>query len=256
MENDQLIYIVSITIVAIVIGIYIYKNRSEEIPIVVIAYNNLFFVRNFIEQIKQYKNPIILLDNKSTYTPLLEYYKEIKAELGSKIDIRLLDKNYGYGVISFYENRLPNIYILSDPDLQLNPKMPANFSDIMFELSNKYQSNKISLALDISDKDKFVECSKYEGTSTIYHWEKQFWEKPVADSQYELYDSPIDGASTFFLKNKNIIEKRQLRIAGDFTAKHLPWYKGFLKKNFSRDELEHWKNGNKASSILNGCIID
>ena len=256
MENDQLIYIVSITIVAIVIGLYYFKNISNKIPIVVIAYNNLFFVRNFIEQLKKYKNPIIIFDNKSTYQPLLEYYKEVKEELGSKIDIRLMDKNYGHAVFSLYEDTLPSVYILSDPDLELNPRMPENFSEILFDLSNKYQASKICLALDISEKDKFVECKKYESKKTIYDWEKQYWEIPISDLQYELYESPIDFATTFFLKNKNIPKKRQIRIAGDFTAKHLPWYKDFLKEHIPKDEFDHWKDGNNSSSILSGCISD
>jgi hypothetical protein len=256
MENDQMIYIATIAIIAIVIGLYFYKSIPSKIPFVIIAYNNLFFIRKFINQIKKYGNPIILFDNNSTYEPLLNYYKDIKAELGSMIDIRLMDDNYGIEVTSLYKDTLPDVYMLSDPDLELNPRMPANFDEILLNLSNKYQASKISLALDISEKEKFVECKKYEKTKTIYDWEKQFWEFPIADSQYELYESPIDGATTFFLKNRNIDQKRQLRIAGDFTAKHLPWYKGYLKEHISEEELGYWKKGNKSSSILNGCITD
>ena len=142
---------------------------------------NLFFVRNFIDQIKQYKNPIIVFDNKSTYEPLLEYYKEVKAELGSKIDIRMLDKNYGCGVASVFKNTLPDIYILSDPDLQLNPRMPENFSDILLGLSNKYGAYKVGLALDISEPNKLLDCKNYEHNMTIVEWESRYWKQPIAD---------------------------------------------------------------------------
>lgn len=253
MENDQILYIVSITIIAIIIGLYYFKNISVEIPIVVIGYNNLFFVRNFISQIKDYKNPIIVFDNNSDYKPLLEYYKELKAELGSKIDIRLLTVNEGCGVASVYKDTLPSVFILSDPDLQLNPRMPANFSEILLELSNKYSAHKVGLALDISEPDKLLECKKYENGKTIVDWESRFWEKPIADT-YELYDAPVD--TTFCLVNRAYSEMNQIRIAGDFTAKHLPWYKDFLKEHIPKDELEHWKKGNNSSSILERCITD
>jgi len=253
MENDQIIYIVTITIVVIVIGLYYYKYMPTKIPIVVIVYNQLYFIKNFINQLKKYDNPIIILDNNSSYGPLLEYYKELKNQLGTRIDIHILEENYGIGATEVIKDILPDVYILSDPDLELNPRMPYNFSEILYNLSNKYQASKLCLALDISEKDKFVGCKKYEKTSTIYNWEKQFWERPIADSQYELYDSPIDGATTFFLKNRNIDEKRQIRIAGDFTAKHLPWYKNYLKTHVSEEELHFWKDDNKCSSILN-CI--
>jgi len=253
MENDQLIYIVSITIIVIVIGLYYFKNIPENIPIVVIAYNNLFFIRNFINQLKKYDNPIILFDNKSTYEPLLNYYKEIKGELGSKIDIRLLDKNQGCGVANVYKDSLPSIFILSDPDLQLNPRMPENFSEILLSLSNKYQTYKVGLALDISEPEKLLNCKKYENGNTIVEWESKFWEKPIADT-YELYHAATD--TTFCLINHAYPESRQIRIAGDFTAKHLPWYKDFLKEHIPKDELEHWKKGNNSSSILERCITD
>jgi hypothetical protein len=254
MENDQLIYIVTIAIISIVISIFFYKNISEKIPIVVIAYNNLFFVRNFIDQLKKYDNPIILFDNKSTYEPLLKYYEEIKVDLGSKIDIRLVDKNEGCGVAIVYQHTLPNIYILSDPDLQLNPKMPENFSDILLALSIKYEAHKVGLALDISEPKKMLSCKNYAGNMTIFEWERRFWKKRIVDNDYEIYDAPTD--TTFCLINRAYHESKQIRIAGDFTAKHLPWYKKFLKNNISEDELEYWKDGNNSSSILDSCITD
>jgi hypothetical protein len=256
MENDQIIYIVSITIVAIVIGLYYFKNISSQIPIVVMAYNNLFFVRNFIEQLKKYKNPIILFDNHSDYQPLLEYYKEIKEELGSKIDIRLLDENYGSGVYKVFRNSLPQIFILSDPDLELNPRMPENFSEILLALSNKYQAYKIALALDISEPDKLLPCKNYAGHKTITEFESRYWKVRVPDSEYELYRGGHPMDTTFCLINYNYSKETKIRIAGDFTAKHLPWYKDYLKNHISEDELNMWKKNNKCSSILNGCITD
>jgi len=256
MENDQIIYIVTIAIIAIVIALYYFKNIPEKIPIVVIAYNNLFFVRKFIDQLKKYDNPIILFDNKSTYEPLLEYYKEIKKELGSKIDIRLMDNNYGSGVYMTFNHTLPSIFILSDPDLELNPRMPKNFSEIFLELSNKYQAYKIASALDISEPEKLLTCENYSGNKSIYDWETQYWKVRVPDDTYELYNAGHPMDTTFCLINNNYSKENKIRIAGDFTAKHLPWYKNYIKDNVSEKELEHWKKNNKCSSILNGCIKD
>jgi hypothetical protein len=62
--------------------------------------------------------------------------------------------------------------------------------------------------------------------------------------------------TTFCLINYNYLKENKIRIAGDFTAKHLPWYKNFLKNNIPEDELEYWKDGNNSSSILESCITD
>jgi hypothetical protein len=256
MENDQILYIVSIAIVAIIIGIYYFKNIPEKIPIVVIAYNNLFFVRKFLNQLRKYDNPIILFDNNSTYKPLFDYYKEIKEELGSKIDIRLMDYNYGSGVYITFKHTLPSIFILSDPDLELNPRMPENFSEIFLELSNKYQAYKIASALDISEPDKLLTCKNYSGNKSIYDWESQYWKVRVPDDKYQLYKAGHPMDTTFCLINNNYPKENKIRIAGDFTAKHLLWYKNYIKENISEKELEFWKKNNKCSSILNGCIRD
>jgi hypothetical protein len=66
---------------------------------------------------------------------------------------------------------------------------------------------------------------------TIREWETQFWKKKIdasgdaATAAYELYDADID--TTFCLMNKTNIMMgydNKIRVAGDFTAKHIPWY--------------------------------
>lgn len=238
----------------ICICVLLYFVFNKPIPIVTIGHNNLHFLKNFIQQLKHFKHPIIILDNKSTYAPMFEYYKEIKAELGSKIEIRLLEKNYGSNVCMILRHTLPKVFILSDADLQLNPNMPENFSDILYGISNKYGAYKVGLALDISDKEKFLQCKNYIDGKSIYEWEKQFWVKRITDNSYELYNAEID--TTFCLINDSYKGQKHIRIADNFTAKHLPWYKGYIENNIPEDELNSWKDGNNSSGILLTCMTD
>ena len=226
-------------------------DTSYNIPIVVICYNNYFFVKNFVNQIKKYKNPIILLDNNSNYHKLLDYYKEIKNELGNKIDIRIFNENYGHKVYLKLKNELPNIYILSDPDLELNKNMPENFAEILLNISNKYKYYKVGSALNINDKDLFITCENYTNEKNIYDWEKQFWINKIKDDKFELYDANID--TTFCLINNNYYdnnEYRAIRVAGNFTVKHLPWYNEYITNNMSEEEIKFWKKNNISSTIL------
>jgi hypothetical protein len=210
-------------------------------------------VNNFVNQLKRFPNPIILLDNNSNYQPLLDYYKKIKAELKDKIEIRLLKKNYGHTVYKQFKHTLPDIYILSDPDLELNIKMPKNFANQLLKLSNHYKCYKVGCALNIEDKDKFIQCVTYYHGKNIYDWEKQFWEKPIRNNKYTLYQAAID--TTLSLINNNYItNNNNIRVAGNFTAKHLPWYNNYIKNNISSEELTHWKKNNKSSSILFDCL--
>jgi hypothetical protein len=226
------------------------QDNYRDIPVILICWNNLSFVKNFVEQLKKYPNPIILLDNNSNYSPMFDYYKQIESD---KIKVILLKQNYGHEVYKKLKADLPDIYFLSDPDLQLNPRMPQNFAEIFVKLSEKHGSYKVGAALDISDADKFIPCDNYTENKSILEWESQFWEKPVPDPEYELYDADVD--TTFCLVNTKYEENNAvLRVAGNFTVKHLPWYTDYIKKNTPKDELEHWKKHNKSSSILWTCL--
>jgi hypothetical protein len=215
------------------------------LPIVVIAWNNLFFVKRFIAQLLRLPNPIIILDNNSEYTPLLDYYGSIKQEIGDRIDIRRLDQNYGHKVYQILGHTLPDVYILSDPDLQLNQDMPINVGEQLLRISNRYRSGRIGLALDISDHAKFIDGSYGR---LVYSIESGYYRTALPDPEYQLYRAPTD--TTFCLINRMYNESIVIRVGGVFTAKHLPWYNNYLKENIPKDELAVWIKNNKSSSIL------
>ena len=223
-----------------------------KIPIVVISWNSLTFIKNFINQIKKLPNDIIILDNNSSYPALHKYYDILKNELGDKINIKQLKENYGHEVYLKRRDLLPDIYILSDPDLQLNPKMPLNVSDILYCISNKYNIFKVGLCLDISDHINFEETKNYMApNTTIKKWESQFWKKQIKNDIYELYDADID--TTFSLVNWHYYNENKykgIRIGNNFTAKHLPWYKNYYENNFTKEELYYLKKNNKSSTII------
>ena len=230
-----------------------YEDNGEipDIPIVIISWNSLTFIRNFINQIKHLPNDIIIIDNNSTYPKLHEYYDELEKQLKHKVTIKRLKKNYGHEVYLKRRDLLPKVYILSDPDLQLNKNMPIDVSNILYKLSSKYKKFKVGLSLDISDSDKFEQII-YQSGKSIKDWESKFWTKPVKNDDYELYKAHID--TTFTLVNwkyKKFFNKYDgIRIAGNFTAKHLPWYKNFLKDNIPEEEFKYLTNNNKSSTIF------
>lgn len=267
--------VILVTIIGFLIGFLIWflTTKKEhydymsvivpsDIPIVVISWNSLTFVRNFIDQLKKFPNPIIILDNNSHYPPLLEYYDFIEKELGSKINVILLPENYGHLVYLKRHDLLPKIYILSDPDLQLNPKTPHDMASILLQLSHKYNAWKVGLALDISDSHNFEylpnygnitnhlggDTSQKHNSMTIEKWESQFWKNPIKDDDYELYDADVD--TTFCLVNLYERRKRAIRIAGNFMCKHLPWYKNFMEDNIPLEELKALRKNNKSSTTI------
>ena len=189
------------------------------IPILIPCYNNWKYVKRMIEELLN-KNPslkIILINNSSTCPDTIRFLNTSSLKV-------IQNENHGPWVTSSQNahiyKQMPDKYIVTDPDLELHPDLPSNFIDILSELSDKYQTFKIGLALDISEPKTMVDSEK------ILAHESQFWKAPVANAPYEMYYAPID--TTFALLNKKYeqqkMDKCSIRIAGVFTAKHLPWY--------------------------------
>lgn len=216
------------------------------IPIVVISYNQLYFLRRFIDQLKRLPNPIIILDNNSTYAPLFDYYNELTISMTDRVTIHRLPKNYGHTVHENLRDILPTVYILSDPDLDLSKDMPTNVADVLLSISDEHKTYKTGLALDISDSDKFIEG---DYGLLVKKTESSYYEKQIENDKYTIFDAPTD--TTFCLINWNYYsDNKQIRVGGYFTAKHLPWYNNYLKDNVPKDELSCWINNNTSSSIL------
>jgi FkbM family methyltransferase len=194
------------------------------IPIIVVCYNNYKYVENTLSQIlkinKEYYKNIQILNNNST---CLETKKFL-----DNVNVKVIHNNGNHGPwISKERNQhiyvsLPDKFILTDPDLKFNDQLPINFIDILSELSDKYNTYKIGFALDISELDKIYNTPIYYNNDTIYNWEKVNWVNKINDDKYELYSAGID--TTFCLVNKHNPPHNYLRIAGNFTAKHIPWY--------------------------------
>lgn len=222
---------------------------AQDIPIVIICYNNYRYVENTLSQIlrinKEYYKNIIILNNASTCEDTIGYLKKLGSGSGSDgsdgvVSIINNIGNFGPWIAadnnSHIYNVLPNKFVLTDPDLKLNDNIPSNFVDILATLSDKYKTTKIGLALDITEHHKFYQTAEYMANLSIYDWEKRFWIDRIEDADYVLYKADID--TTFCLINKDNVAAAaatasasanattyiQIRVAGNFTAKHIPWY--------------------------------
>ena len=220
------------------------------IPIFIISYNQYTYLKSMVEQLQRFPGlTIYVIDNKSTYPPLVEYLKSIEGS----VKVLYQDKNYGHEV---YERDDiialgGDKYIVTDPDLVLNPKMPLNFLEILSELSDRYRTNKIGPALDITNGIDLSRRLDSNDGKTISEHESIFWKDRVDDPTYEMYRADID--TTFALINKKYYVKQKrdnsIRIAGDFTAVHRTWLKDY-EKELLPGELDYYmKNGNISTTI-------
>jgi hypothetical protein len=167
---------------------------------------------------------IIIMDNISTCKDTIEYLKNTTCKvIYNTFNYPQISQNHNADVY----NTLPDIFITTDPDLELNKNLPKNFIEILTEISETYTVGKVGFALDISDFNDMFQYDIYhhKGT-TIFSHESQFWHNKIQHDQYEVYNAFID--TTFCLYNKKYFDSNNfyhaIRVAGNFTCKHLPWY--------------------------------
>lgn len=199
----------------------------SDIPIVINNFNRLSTTKKLADDISKlgYTN-IHILDNNSTYPPLLEWYG------GCSYTVERCSYNYGQLAVynSDYINKFSDWIAYSDSDIELNQSTPRDFIERLIATAEKYNRLKAGLALRIDDlpDTQYANYAKWV--------EEKFWKKEL---EKDVYDADID--TTFsVIKVGQPFQYQALRLAGDFTAKHIPWYIDY--DNLSEEEkyyIEH-----------------
>lgn len=216
---------------------------KENIPAVVISYNQFTYTQNMVKQLEKLTSDIIVVDNNSSFAPLLDYF-----ENDFKYTLLRQNKNHGYTVYEkdFVQKLVGDTYILTDPDLQFNPKLPKNAIKTLINISNHLNAGRVGFALLIDADDIRTDITHF-GCS-IKTWESQYWTKKVSyppDPTLKLYQAPID--TTFCLINHRRNGGYHIRVAGDYTCVHIPWHINF-QKDLSPGEYESYLRGNISSN--------
>ncbi|MBD1433814.1 glycosyltransferase [Sphingobacterium sp. DN00404] len=224
------------------------RESPNSIPVIIINFNQLDSLKKLIDFLLDRKiENIVIIDNQSDYPPLLEYYKSIE----SRVNIELMDKNYGHMV--FFENKSlqkkygQGYYIVTDADILPNPNLPKDFIQTMIQKMDKYKWRivKVGFALDTETIP-----DHYPLKERVVSWESKYWEKEL---EKDVFSADID--TTFalykpFYPTKFKVSKlkfyRAIRLAGDFTSKHMGWY--INPRNMTEEQSHYMKTSSGSSS--------
>lgn len=223
-------------------------RNPKEIPIIIVNYNQLYYLKQLVNSlIKHEFENIILIDNKSTYPPLLEYYKEVE----KLVSIEFMQENFGHAV--FFKNNYlrkkygKGFYVITDADILPNKNLPNDFLDQMVIHLKKHwrEITKVGFALRLDDiPDENILKEK------ILKWEEKFWQ--FKDSE-DVYIAPLD--TTFALykpgypkKYNNISYLSAHRFGNNFIAKHGGWY--INQSNMTEEQCFFVATASKSSSWL------
>ncbi len=205
-------------------------SAYKEIPIIINNYNRLSMLSKLIDSltVRGYHN-IHIIDNASTYPPLLEWYESCPYK------VFRLDENVGH--LAFWETGIYKQFwgqyiAYTDSDMEIIPECPDDFIERFVSLLDKYPYVlKVGFSIAIDD---LPDC--FDKKDAVQDWESQFWKREI---EPEVYIAPID--TTFavykpYFKGEIVYFKsKYLRTGYPYTIRHLPWYKD--SANLDEEEL-------------------
>lgn len=210
------------------------------IPVYVNVFNRLTTTCKLCEQIAALDNAVpIIIDNASTWEPLLEWYKDCPFEV-----IRL-DMNLGHHApwITGITNRPNNgVYCVTDCDLDLEG-IPSDLMQVLRDplASWRMPPVKSGVALRIDDLP--------EWQTTVKEWESRFWRNRIRGSYYL---APIDTTLAMYRSGTphrsalRVAGVRATRVAGEYTARHVPWY--LDPTNLDEENANYFATANDSNS--------
>lgn len=220
-------------------------KQPKEIPIIIINFNQLFYFKQLVDfLISRNYNNIIIIDNKSTYPPLLRYYEEIS----NQVVVEFMGENYGHAVF-FNSKRLQGkygqgFYVITDADIVPNDQLPEDFIEQMINHLKKYWKDitKVGFALNLDDIPQGNELR-----DKILNWEQKFWQKKISN---DIFEAPLDTTFSVYKpgypsKYNQIYRGTAHRFGGEFTAKHGGWY---IEQDLLTDEQKFYIDTASPSS--------
>jgi hypothetical protein len=195
-------------------------NDYKQIPIIINNFNRLDTMKKLIGSLEKrgYTN-IYIIDNLSTYPPLLEYY------ITCRYPVFRLNQNVGMNALwmrdDIYKRFRNDYFVYTDSDVVPIEECPDDFLQFFLKTLKKYKlAQKVGFSLKIDD---IPDCYAMKE-------EVLFYEKHLFDYKRDelLYWAPID--TTFALyrprgKRKHANNNIEMyRTAYPYMARHLPWY--------------------------------
>lgn len=230
---------------------------ANEVPILIPVFNLCSYADNMVRQLlSRGITNFIVFDNASTYPPMVEYLDK----LSKTQRVVRFTENLGPRCFAEFPQMLvflPEYFIITDPDLVLNPNLPRDFIDKMKDVINAHNVSKAGFALDIYDNGH-----KFFNTSQVQEWEGKNWENKVPQLSNcildDIYRAPLDTTFCLFKRSRyfselfsigyGITATSSLRIAGRFTCEHMGWW---AKQPVPKDEMDYYKNTQRWSSTCN-----
>jgi FkbM family methyltransferase len=158
---------------------------------------------------------IVLVDNDSTFGPLLEYYEQTPHQ------VLRLGANLGH--LAVWEADVlatlghEGMFVVTDPDVVPDEACPPDAVEHFADLLEHYgEVDKVGFGLRIDDLP-----ATYEFRTEVMEWESQFWETEV---EAGVFRADIDTTFALYRPHTAAGDRRALRTGPPYVARHMGWY--------------------------------
>jgi FkbM family methyltransferase len=206
-------------------------HLTAQIPVFIPVFNNPTYAANIVRQLDDIgMRNICLIDNNSTSFAMGAFLDRVE----DRVSVIRTGQNKGPRQIVEcleYYDLLPELFCITDPDLEFNAALPEDFLSNLIRLTNELKVGKAGFALRIDDAHLMHE-GKFEINRKTYHaaeWESQYWQKNLGSLKdgSPVYKADID--TTFAVYNKKFFTPdsffEAIRVGGNYACRHLPWYR-------------------------------
>lgn len=216
-------------------------KNYKDIPIIINNFNRLTTLKKLIASFEKrgYYN-LVIIDNKSTYKPLLDFYD------GTNYKVYRLNKNIGFKALwktRVFLRYMFGYFCYTDSDLEIIEECPDDFMQQFYEILNTYKEvHKVGFSLKIDDLP-----DHFNRKQEVIDWESKFYKNEKAKN---LYIAPID--TTFALyrpfskRGKRDGSQEMIRVGFPYQMRHLPWYKD--SNQLSEEEKYYIKSLKRPTS--------
>ena len=188
----------------------------RRIPVIINCRDRLSCLQTLVEWLEAAEmTNIVLLDNNSSYPPLLEFYAQ------SKYPVVRLGNNLGFQALwrsGLYKKYRYDYYIYTDPDVVPIAECPDDVVEHFLSILWSHPDiQKVGIGLKVDD---LPDC--YAPKQEVLNWESSFWRVEISP---DVWDARVD--TTFALYRPLVKGGAWLnacRTGYPYLARHLPWY--------------------------------
>ena len=218
----------------------------EQYPVFITVRDRLTCLNNLVAWLERAgQGEIYLVDNNSTYPPLLDYLE------ASNHQVIRLGRNIGHRSpwISGSVQRIARgrHYVVTDPDVIPDEQCPIDALDHLRSVLDRYpEKHKAGLGLRIDDLP-----DHYPLAADVVAWEQRFWATELSPG---LFDAPID--TTFAMYRPlphRPSDSLAIRTGAPYVARHMPWYSD--PENLSEDERYYRAHADTVFSNWDRAVL-